>query len=215
MHKPYTYLIGWSKQNKYYYGVRFAQKCQPNELWVSYFTSSKHIIEFRKIYGEPDIIQIRKIFDDVNKARLWESKILKKLKVSTNENWINKTDNVSIDPIMALKGTMTHIGKKRSDESKKKMRGPKSESARVNMSLARKKLIAGGYIPQNPAFRKDVQDKMSKSAKLRKLKEYGLVVTPYGVFNTLKEAAKAENISYNKIRNKVLDSSFTEYRRVV
>jgi hypothetical protein len=30
---PYTYLIGWSNQNKYYYGVRYAKDCHPNDFW--------------------------------------------------------------------------------------------------------------------------------------------------------------------------------------
>lgn len=215
MNKPYTYLIGWSKQNKYYYGVRFAKNCSPNELWVSYFTSSKYVGEYRKIFGEPDIISIRKVFNNVNKARLWESKVLKRINVVENVNWLNRSDNISIDPVLALKGTMTHIGKKRSEETKNKMRIPKSVAAKINMSLARKKLIANGYVPKNPAIREDVKNKMSKSAKLRKIKEFGVIMTPYGVFNTLKDAARAENISYNKLRNKVLDSSLIEYRRIV
>jgi len=31
----YTYLIGWSKLKKYYYGVRFAKKSNPKDLWVN------------------------------------------------------------------------------------------------------------------------------------------------------------------------------------
>jgi hypothetical protein len=211
---PYTYLIGWKKQNKYYYGVRFAKHCHPDELWKTYFTSSKYVKSFKNNFGDPDVIEIRKIFDDSTKARIWETNVLKKMNVVSDEKWLNKTDNVSIDPISALKGTMTHKGRKRSEETKKKMRIPKSESAKKNMSAARKKLIANGYIPNNPALREDVRNKMSDSAKQRKLKEFGVVVTPFGVFNTLKEAALAENISYNKLRNKVLDVTLHDYRRV-
>ena len=32
---PYTYLIGWKDQEKYYYGVRFAKGCEPKDLWVT------------------------------------------------------------------------------------------------------------------------------------------------------------------------------------
>lgn len=214
MNTPYTYLIGWSEQNKYYYGVRFAKKCSPTELWVSYFTSSKHVSAHRIKFGEPDIILIRKIFDDVNKARFWESKVLKRMKVVENSNWLNKTDNRSIDPVLALKGTMSHVGKKRSEESKKKMRIPKSEIAKKNMSVARKKLIENGYVHKPPVLTADVRNKMRNSAKLRKLKEFGVIITPFGIFNTLREAAKAENISYNKLRNKVLSNTLFDYRRI-
>ena len=93
---PYTYLIGWSKLEKYYYGVRFAKNCSPNDLWKTYFTSSKHIKQFRKINGEPDIIQVRKIFADKDSARAWESKLLLRIDVLNNGKFLNKTNNVSI-----------------------------------------------------------------------------------------------------------------------
>jgi hypothetical protein len=66
---PYTYLIGWKLHNKWYYGVRYGSKCNPNEFWKTYFTSSKHVHEFVLNNGDPDVIQIRKIFNDVNSAR--------------------------------------------------------------------------------------------------------------------------------------------------
>ena len=88
--QPYTYLIGWSKLNKWYYGVRYSKKCHPSDLWVNYFTSSKYVDEFRKKNGEPDIIQIRKIFTNGEQAIKWEEKVLKKLKVLNENKWINK-----------------------------------------------------------------------------------------------------------------------------
>lgn len=86
---PYTYLIGWTNHNKWYYGVRYAKKCNPNDLWVKYFTSSKKVKEFRKNHGEPDIIQIRKTFLDSKSAKLWEDRVLRRMKVHINDLWIN------------------------------------------------------------------------------------------------------------------------------
>lgn len=94
----YTYLIGWKKQNKFYYGVRFAKNCHPDDLWTTYFTSSKVVQSFRKEYGEPDIIEIRKTFSCSSKARKWEEKVLKKLKIFETNKWLNKTTNISIHP---------------------------------------------------------------------------------------------------------------------
>lgn len=95
---PYTYLIGWSKQNKYYYGVRFAKGCHPSELWVKYKTSSKYVKHFSAEYGDPDIIQIRKTFSCIHKAREWETKVLTRLGVVAREDFLNKSNNKSIDP---------------------------------------------------------------------------------------------------------------------
>lgn len=95
MTTPFTYLIGWSKLDKWYYGVRWSKNCKPENLWTSYFTSSIYVKEFRKIHGDPDIIEIRKVFENTTDARLWEHKVLKKLKVITNERFLNKSDNLS------------------------------------------------------------------------------------------------------------------------
>lgn len=92
----YTYLIGWSAQNKWYYGVRYAKGCKPSELWTTYFTSSQYVSAFRKQFGEPDVIQIRKIFTSKDKAILWENKVLKRMNVIYDEKWINRTNNLAI-----------------------------------------------------------------------------------------------------------------------
>lgn len=96
---PYTYLIGWSNQNKFYYGARWAKDCSPDDLWNTYFTSSKHVKAFREEHGEPDIIQIRKVFDDIDKCKLHERKALKKLNVLRSDKWLNKNINGMFLPI--------------------------------------------------------------------------------------------------------------------
>ena len=90
---PYTYLIGWTKHNKWYYGVRYGKKCHPDDLWVTYFTSSKIVRHCRKEYGEPDIIEIRKTFDSPEKALKWETKVLQRINVIKEEKWLNITNN--------------------------------------------------------------------------------------------------------------------------
>lgn len=87
----YTYRISWSKFDKHYYGVRYAKNCRPSDLWVTYFTSSKMVKNFREMYGEPDIIQIRKTFETAEKARLWEYTVLSRLKVLDSDRWLNKS----------------------------------------------------------------------------------------------------------------------------
>jgi len=86
---PYCYLIGWSKLNKFYYGVRTAKNCNPSDFWVKYFTSSKQVKKFRKKYGDPDIIQIRKTFLDKDSAMKWESKVLRRLNVKDRNDFLN------------------------------------------------------------------------------------------------------------------------------
>lgn len=126
----YTYLIGWSDLGKMYYGVRYAANAKPSDLWETYFTSSKHVKAFREEHGEPDVIQVRKVFDNSDKARIWESKFLKKVNVLDNDKFLNKTDNISIDPKAALVGSLksTNKGNIRQDVSTRnsKMVGSKN-----------------------------------------------------------------------------------------
>jgi hypothetical protein len=114
----YTYLIGWSDKNIFYYGVRYAKKSDPNELWKTYFTSSKYVKSFREKNGDPDIIQIRKTFNDKKAAILWEHKVLKRLNVVKDEKWLNKTDNFAIDYTSSKRNTIPGML-----ASKKKIKG--------------------------------------------------------------------------------------------
>jgi hypothetical protein len=93
IYTPYTYLIGWSQHKKFYYGVRFAACCNPKDLWVKYFTSSKHVKKFREKHGEPDIVQIRKTFQNATQAKTWEEKVLRRMNVILDERFINKNVN--------------------------------------------------------------------------------------------------------------------------
>ena len=95
IYRPYTYLIGWSKHNKFYYGVRYAKKCNPSDLWNTYFTSSKHVKSFCSKHGDPDIIQIRKVFANSESAREWENNVINKMNLVERKDFLNATNNIS------------------------------------------------------------------------------------------------------------------------
>jgi hypothetical protein len=188
----YTYLIGWKTHNKFYYGVRFSKKSDPAELWVNYFTSSKHVKSFAKEYGAPDIIQIRKVFEDVNKARLWECKVLTKMNVIVTDKWLNKTNNKSIDPASAIKGPKSQIGSKRSNKTRQKM--SLSRLGKKDSLETRNKKRVARLGSKNPAHKGSIQ-------------------TPYGVFETLSLAAIAEGCATSTISGKVNNIKYVDYRR--
>lgn len=131
---PYTYLIGWSTLNKYYYGVRYAKNCCPDDLWVTYFTSSKHVKQFRKNNGEPDIKQVRRVFLNKEAAGEWEYKVLRRLSAVRRDDFLNKSDTKIHDRTgklhsaetkfkmgMKRKGRTPFEGKLHSAETKLKM----------------------------------------------------------------------------------------------
>jgi hypothetical protein len=92
IYQPYTYLIGWKNQQKYYYGVRYAKNCFPGDFWIKYFTSSPAVTAMRFEHGDPDIIQIRKTFSTKEQARQWETRVLTRMKVVVREDFLNKND---------------------------------------------------------------------------------------------------------------------------
>ena len=98
-HLPYVYLIGWTSLDKWYYGVRYAMDCHPDDLWKTYFTSSKYVHAFCDNNGSPNVIQIRKTFNSITEAKLWEVKVLRRMKVVLHEKWLNKNDRHA-PPIM-------------------------------------------------------------------------------------------------------------------
>lgn len=95
---PYTYIIKCISTNQYYYGVRYAKGCRPSDLWSTYFTSSEYVRALVKQYGK-DAFQfsVRRIFSSSSKAKLWESKVLKRMKVSSRDDFINKYDFTCYD----------------------------------------------------------------------------------------------------------------------
>jgi hypothetical protein len=96
---PFTYLIKHIPTDKYYYGVRFKKNCNPNDLWTKYFTSSKKVKSLIKKYSkESFVFEIRKIFKTSQQAINWEHKVLKRLKVIYRDDFLNLSDNKSINP---------------------------------------------------------------------------------------------------------------------
>jgi hypothetical protein len=111
--QPYTYLIGWSLLNKFYYGVRTARGCNPSDLWVKYFTSSAKVKEYRELCGEPDIIEVRRLHASREIALKWEETVIRRLKAVKKDGWLNLQN--------AGKFFM-HNGFPRSEECRQKIR---------------------------------------------------------------------------------------------
>jgi hypothetical protein len=97
--QPFTYLIGWSTLNVWYYGVRYSNGCSPKDLWTVYFSSSKRVKNFIEIHGDPDIVEIRKTFDTQEKARLHEHTVLRRIKAKHDPKFLNSHDMVGF-PIL-------------------------------------------------------------------------------------------------------------------
>lgn len=88
---PYTYYLINDVTKEKYYGVRYGKDCNPNDLWVTYFSSSKYVKRLIKLYGADSFnYEVRRTFDTAEEARNWEERVLRKLNVMKNASWLNK-----------------------------------------------------------------------------------------------------------------------------
>lgn len=123
---PFTYLLKHIPTNKYYYGVKFKKSCHPNDFWTKYFTSSKKVKGLIRKYGKKSFIfEVRKTFKTAKQAMNWEHKVLRRMKVIYRNDFLNQTDNKSIDPKTTIKANTGRkgywLGKKFSKETRKRI----------------------------------------------------------------------------------------------
>jgi hypothetical protein len=154
---PYTYLIGWSNLNVWYYGVRFAKHCDPADLMRTYFTSSKYVKLTIETYGLPDIVEIRKTFDSIESAREWEHCVLRRMMVTEKDEWLNKSDGLSIPP---QTGTIHYAYQKGFTDSHK-----------ANISSSRMGKYKGA---DNPFYGKTHSDEFKKAQSERQKASKGM-----------------------------------------
>jgi len=209
---PYSYLIGWSVLGKFYYGVKFAQGCHPDNFWKNYFTSSQIVKQYRTEYGEPDIIQIRKTFPIFKYRNLelaqdaavkHEQKVLKRAKLIEKNSFLNCSSNVE-------------------NRTKKRI---------VNHTKMRHEVFNGSYFSakgldnikkhnskytkeNNPMRRKEVQEKhldsIAQKLGYKNHKEYvNYIKTAFEKYQTIKETSIQTGHSQYTIRH-LLKKNFGE-----
>lgn len=102
--KPYTYFIYHVPTGMKYYGARYSKNCSPNDLWVTYFTSSKEVHRLIEQYGKDSFrVQVRRIFDTAAAAIKWEGRVLKNINARQRSDFLNKHNN---DGLVGLSGDL-------------------------------------------------------------------------------------------------------------
>lgn len=110
---PYTYCLTHKLTGKRYYGVRYKNGCNPNDLWKNYFSSSEIVKQLIDEDGINSFIaEVRKTFNTKLEAINWEKKVLKRLKVTHNDMWLNQNHGC---------GSYGMTDKTHSEETKKLM----------------------------------------------------------------------------------------------
>jgi hypothetical protein len=87
---PFTYCLTFLLTGQRYYGVRYAKDCHPDQLWTTYFTSSKIISDLIKEYGKDAFtFEVRKTFITAEEACYSETKFLTRIDAAKSPNWLN------------------------------------------------------------------------------------------------------------------------------
>lgn len=115
--KPYTYYLYHTLTGMKYYGARFAKNCKPEDLWTTYFSSSRRVKNLLQKYGKDTfVVEVRKIFDSANECIRWETEVLQRLNVAKRTDWLNQHNG---DGKFLFKGGPAY---KCSEEKKEKIR---------------------------------------------------------------------------------------------
>ena len=126
MTTPFAYVITQISTGIRYYGIRFAQGCQPEDIGTTYFSSSQIVNKLIKEEGTESFrFEVRKTFSTREEAVCWERRFLTKINAAKSPLWFNKHN-----------GDLHFyrpIGYKCSEQTRKNMSKPKSEQHRKKL----------------------------------------------------------------------------------
>lgn len=183
---PFAYVITQISTGIRYYGIKFAQGCQPKDLGITYFSSSRIVQTLIKEEGLENFkFDVRKVFENREQAIAWETKFLTKINAAKSTMWFNRHN-----------GTLTFyrsLGYKCSESTKQNMRKPKSKE---HVEKLKKHLDEKRVIPKWNDERK-----LSHSENMKGKNNYN-----YGKPNH--PGALALNQSSEKRKNKTLEEIY-------
>lgn len=137
IYQPFTYRITFRPTGQSYYGVRTKKHCHPGELWTCYFTSSKRIQQLITEFGTSEFdFEIRQTFSNKTDAIAWEHRVLTRLDVVNNSQWLN--ENVG-GKMFVTRDKLTEEHKRNAANAQRgKKKKPCSEERKRKISEAKK-----------------------------------------------------------------------------
>ena len=152
--QPYTYLIGWTEHNLWYYGCRYRNKLPPeDDLLKKYPTSSKVVKRLRKELGEPDHVEIRRRFTNKFECLAWEDTVIRRMRMVKSEKWLN-----------AGRGGKEFYSRPKDSETREKIRRSLTGRKRPEFSDEWKANLSKGKVGK-PSPKVKVRDPHSESAQ--------------------------------------------------
>jgi hypothetical protein len=160
----YTYLIGWSCQNKFYYGAQWNKNADPSALWKTYFTSSKWVAKFRAEFGDPDVVEVRKEFGfDAMACRAWEERVLNRIRKIVPGVWLNRASG--------NRKWFLQTGWQHSDSTKSKISKTKAGRPGKSHSPETRAKISASKTGVRREFSKEHRERLSVAGKTRVFSE--------------------------------------------
>lgn len=189
---PYTYSIKFLITNQYYYGVKYSEGCNPADLGVKYFSSSKVVKNLIEAHGRDSFeFKVRKTFKSAEEAKSHETRFLKRVNARANPSFLNKHNNDSFYPVNNSGNLNPMYGK------------PAPNRGKAHKLETIEKMVASHQA--NPTWlgkhlsdeHKQKIKESQQGAKHRRFKGY--YHTPYGVFESSR-LAEHPQISYKAIQ---------------
>lgn len=91
----YVYLIRHIPSGRFYAGSSYKKDCHPDQLWTTYFTSSKYIKDLIAQDGTNSFEVLEVIPRPLSDARSYEALLLKSVNAAKSVKWINKSNGDS------------------------------------------------------------------------------------------------------------------------
>lgn len=88
-----VYLFSWTRLDRHYYGVRYAESATVESIGTTYWSSSSYVKAFIDANGFPDVVQVRRIFSTKTAAKRWEETVLRRLAAISSSRWLNRANN--------------------------------------------------------------------------------------------------------------------------
>lgn len=167
--KPYTYKLFFKPTSQWYYGVRYAKNCDPSDLFVKYFTSSKVVKTLLQEYGKDAfIVKICRTFETIEEAFSWETRFLTRVRAAENPYFLNKSNNrgKDIKQVPCTKERKESISKSRKTTKKIKCEHCVKETDPGNF-----KRFHGEKCKHNPSVDKKYWESFSEICKKAQQKQ--------------------------------------------
>ena len=194
----YVYYIRHTLSGQFYYGARYKHiennVLPEDDLWKTYFSSSKKVLKLRKQDGN-DSFEYKVIFKsfDTDECFRFEQTIIKENisnMLCLNSRYFDIEKSKRIFSVFGK--TLSTKGKPKTEETKRRMRKPKSLTHRQNISKTQKKNGGNGPVFHSEETKNKIRETLKSKPRPNKIcphcnKEGGAISMGRWHFDNCKE----------------------------